>query len=135
MKKEELINEINAFGIEGVNLPKETETKVEELKLMHKIGKKMSDENKDLTLLVEQLNDANSKLSETVARLKKGDKSAALPEVEYKGKAYVFYSPKFQLPRQAATTAEEVAERNDEKEIAECIKFGALVPKKGGKDA
>jgi cell division protein FtsB len=132
MKKEDLIKEINAFGIEGVDIAEDTKQTVDELKLIHKVGSAFSTENKQLVLALEELNAENSKLTATVNRLRKGDKAAAMPEVEFKKETYIFKFPRFRLPKSEPTTADAVAQRMDEAEIKECIKRGVLTIKEGG---
>lgn len=152
MNKAELVNKINALQIEGLVFEEKTEVNNPVLKailslaterttaldqaatLSTELSLKASElaeaekAKEDAEKLAEELNETVSDLTETVAKLKKAGGKPVLPEVTVGKKKYVFAIPTFQLPKQKPTTADEVVERNEKEELAECIKRGVLVP-------
>lgn len=152
MNKAEMVEKINALKIEGLVFDEKTEVNNPVLKAILSLASertaaldqaaKLSTELRlkdtalavaeqakvDAEKLAEELNATVSDLSETVAKLKKAGGKPVLPEVTVGKKKYVFAIPTFQLPKQKPTTADEVVERNEKEELAECIKRGVLVP-------
>lgn len=122
MAKADLINDINALGMKGVNVAQDTKNTVAELELILK-GAQAS-ENEEL---IEELNAENDRLTKEIERLK-GAKGPVLPRVTVDDQEYEFRLPKFRLPKSEVTTAQAVVDREDEEELAECIKRGVLVP-------